>query len=65
MFLFRNRRMERGVVMTLCAPLVALSVLYALAIFADIPHWAIAAGQALYLGAIIVVSIFEIKDSRQ
>jgi hypothetical protein len=63
--LLRNRRMARGVVLTLVSPLVALSVLYALAIFMAIPHWAIAAGQSLYLLAIIVVSIFEIKDSRQ
>lgn len=63
--LFFNRRMPRGVVMMLVSPLAAASVLYAFAIFVDVPHWSFIVAQACYLLAIIVISIFERMDNNR
>lgn len=60
--LLTNKRMSRGILLMLVSPLAATSVLYAFAIFVDVPHWSFILGQACYLLAIIVISIFERRD---
>lgn len=60
-----NRRMPRGVVLMLVSPLAAASILYAFAIFVDVPHWSFIVAQSCYLLALIVISIFERMDNKR
>jgi|WetSurSiteA1Bulk_404760.scaffolds.fasta_scaffold13711_6 hypothetical protein len=54
--MIRKGKMKKQIIYVLVAPLVGLSFLYAFGVFFIIPHWAVAFGQASYLGAIIIIS---------
>lgn len=63
--LLGNRKMPRQVVWMLTIPLILESIFYLAALFFDMPHWAVASGQSLFLIAIITIEFFQRRDARK
>jgi hypothetical protein len=63
--LLGNRKMPRQVVWMLTIPLILESIFYFAALFFDMPHWAVATGQSLFLFAIIIIEFFARRDEKR
>lgn len=63
--LLGNRKMPRHIVWMLVIPLVLEALFYFFALFLEMPHWAVAAGQSLYLIAIIMIEFFQRRDAKR
>jgi hypothetical protein len=63
--LLGNRKMPRHIIWMLTIPLMLEALFYFAALFVDMPHWAVATGQSLYLIAIIVIEFFQRRDEKR
>jgi hypothetical protein len=63
--LLMNRKMPRHIIWMLVIPLMLEAAFYFFALFLEMPHWAVATGQSLYLIAIIIIEFFARRDEKR